>query len=95
MCEACNCGSLPNEKQVAINIGGIHSADCVEQIEKILSRLIGITHVHVHASNGRTWITYNPSYISMEEIGEQLELAGYKLNADLKLKDRILSWFTS
>lgn len=95
MCEACNCGSLGNDKKVAIKIEGIDSPDCVEKIERILSRLLGVSRVHVHASDGRTWITYNPDYISMEEIEKQLEFAGYKLNNNITMKDHFLRIFSS
>jgi Cu+-exporting ATPase len=66
-----------NEK-VSLKVGGMTCATCVKTIEKSLRRLDGISSVNVNLGAEKAYVTYNPRVVTVSEMKEAIEKAGYQ-----------------
>ncbi|UCC41614.1 MAG: heavy metal translocating P-type ATPase [Candidatus Aminicenantes bacterium] len=64
---------------VEIPIQGIQCASCVQNIEKALLQLRGITKAAVNLATEKARIEYIPSEVRLEEIKRTIEQTGYKV----------------
>jgi Cu+-exporting ATPase len=64
---------------VEIPVQGMHCASCVQNIEKALLRMRGVTKAAVNLATERARVEYIPSEISLKEIKGAIEQAGYKV----------------
>lgn len=66
-----------NEK-VALKIGGMTCAMCVNAIEDVLSKLDGVSEVNVNLASERAYVTYNPNIATIQDMKEAVEDLGYQ-----------------
>ena len=67
------------KNSVEIPITGMTCVNCAMNIERALNRkAFGVVDVNVNFANERAFISYLPSAITLEEIGNVIEKAGYK-----------------
>lgn len=66
-----------NEK-VTVKIGGMTCATCVKTVENSLKGLDGIVTVNVNLGAEKAFITYNPKVITISDMKEAIEDAGYQ-----------------
>lgn len=64
---------------VEIPIQGIECASCVQNIEKALLRMRGVTKAAVNLATGKARVEYIPSETSLAEIKKAVEQAGYRI----------------
>jgi len=64
---------------VEIPIQGMHCASCVQNIEKALLRTRGVTKAAVNLATEKARVEYIPSEMSLKEIKEVIEQAGYRV----------------
>jgi Cu+-exporting ATPase len=69
--------SVINEN-VALKIGGMTCAMCVQTIETALKRLDGVIAVTVNLGAEKAYITYNPRITTIAEMKQAIEDAGYQ-----------------
>lgn len=73
-----------------IPVQGVQCASCVQNIEKVLLRLRGITKAVVNLADEKVRVDYVPSEISLSEIQRAIEGAGYKVlkvSSDEEMED--------
>ena len=70
---------LGGKQDVALNIGGMTCAACAQTIEKALKKTKGVTKAHVNLATEKANITFDPSVISLEEIGVVIDGTGYQV----------------
>jgi len=79
-------------------IDGMHCANCVQTVEKIVQRLSGVTQASVNLTDNRATIDYDPGRITDEAIFDALAAAGYPARTidstvdDLHLARIELAW---
>ena len=66
-----------SEKQVAIPIGGMTCAACVQRIEKALSKLDGVAAVSVNLATEKATVQYLPSVVRISQIKAAITQIGY------------------
>jgi Cu+-exporting ATPase len=66
-----------NEK-VALKIGGMTCAMCVNAIEDVLSKLDGVSEVNVNLASEMAYVTYNPNITAFKDMKEAIEDLGYQ-----------------
>ncbi|HOI72104.1 MAG TPA: heavy metal translocating P-type ATPase [Methanobacterium sp.] len=66
-----------NEK-VALKIGGMTCAMCVNAIEDVLSKLDGVSEVNVNLASEMAYVTYNPNITAVKDMKEAIEDLGYQ-----------------
>ncbi|MBS3819752.1 HAD-IC family P-type ATPase, partial [bacterium] len=64
---------------IEIPIQGIQCASCVQNIEKSLLQMRGITEAAVNLATGKAKVEYIPTEISLKEIKKTIEQTGYKV----------------
>lgn len=69
--------NAPLEK-ATLNIEGMTCAACSSRVEKVLNRAKGITEVNVNLAMNKGTVEFNEGAISVKEIIEVIEKAGYK-----------------
>ncbi|MBM4241645.1 MAG: copper-translocating P-type ATPase [Euryarchaeota archaeon] len=65
-------------ERVTIKVGGMTCAMCVKAIEDALGKLDGISSVNVNLSAEKTYVTYNPNMVSIEDMRGVIEDVGYQ-----------------
>lgn len=61
-----------------INIGGMTCAACVRRVEKKLGKLEGVESVIVNLATSSASVSYDPSVLEVEDIGEEINNIGYE-----------------
>ncbi len=61
-----------------VKVGGMTCAMCVKAIETALQELDGVSAVTVNLSAEKTYVTYNPRMVTLEDIKRVIEAAGYQ-----------------
>ncbi|HAN44541.1 MAG TPA: heavy metal translocating P-type ATPase [Ruminococcaceae bacterium] len=65
-------------KTVAVPIGGMTCAACSQRVEKVLSRLDGVSSVSVNLATEKAQIEYDSQAIKLSQIKHEIERLGYK-----------------
>ena len=65
-------------KETNLKIEGIHCAGCSTRLEKVLNNLEGVETAKVSLEEKKATIKYNEEKISVENIKEAIEDAGFK-----------------
>jgi len=79
-------------------IDGMHCANCVQTVEKILGRLPGVLQGTVNLADNRATIDFDPNTLTKQEIFAVLDEAGYPAREldssddDLRIARRELTW---
>lgn len=66
------------EKEIIIPIQGMTCAACANRIEKVVSRLDGVTSASVNFATEKLTAKYNPETVRISEIKQTIAKAGYK-----------------
>ncbi|GIW09390.1 MAG: hypothetical protein KatS3mg061_0447 [Dehalococcoidia bacterium] len=81
----------PAVRDVQLAVTGMTCAACVNRIEKALKRLDGVTDASVNLATERATVSYDPSQVSLAQLKEAVEKAGYGVReerAELTLRVR-------
>ena len=65
-------------KEVNLKIEGMHCAGCSTRLEKVLNNLEGVETAKVSLEEKKATIKYDETKISLENIKESIEDAGFK-----------------
>jgi Cu+-exporting ATPase len=65
-------------KQTTIQIAGMTCAACANRIEKVLSRLDGVTEVNVNFAIEKATVAYDTAKTSLHEIEQKIESLGFQ-----------------
>ena len=71
---------------ITLQVGGMHCAGCSSAVERALSKRDGIVRASVNLSIEKAYIDYNSSLISVDEIKQAVEDAGYEVLEQQKKK---------
>ncbi len=71
-------GYAVENEQVAIRVGGMMCAVCVETIEQALLGLEGVVAAQVNLGTEQAYVTYNPRMVTLADIRRTIEEAGYQ-----------------
>lgn len=63
--------------RVVLEIGGMKCAACSQNVEKVLSKLKGVSSANVNITTGKAQIEYNSSLVSLDEMRKAVEGIGY------------------
>lgn len=66
-----------NEK-VALKVGGMTCAMCVQAIEDALNKVDGISSVNVNLASEKAYVTYNPKMTGLQDMKNAIEELGYQ-----------------
>ena len=69
---------LSEEKSIQIPIGGMHCAACARRVEKVVSKLDGVSIANVNYATEKAAITYNPHRVKLSTIKDAVINAGYQ-----------------
>lgn len=70
--------TLPEaEREVTFEIGGMTCAACAARVEKVLSRLPGVSQASVNLATERALIRFDPEAIRLSELRAAIQKAGY------------------
>ncbi|WP_048125118.1 heavy metal translocating P-type ATPase [Methanosarcina lacustris] len=75
-------GQKAGPKEITLGVSGMTCSACALNIEKILNKKEGVDSVAVNLELGRAKVSFEPSLISPQEIGEAIESIGYKVEKD-------------
>ena len=65
------------EREVSLQIEGLHCAACAWLIENSLSRIAGLTHVHVNAGTARAELRYDPRRAALSRLLARIQELGF------------------
>ena len=65
-------------KEINLKIEGMHCAGCSTRLEKVLNNLDGVEKAQVSLEEKKATIKYNETKISIENIKNVIEDAGFK-----------------
>ena len=65
-------------KEINLKIEGMHCAGCSTRLEKVLNNLEGVEIAKVSLEEKKATIKYDETKISLENIKESIEDAGFK-----------------
>jgi copper chaperone len=65
--------------EISFQVSGMHCDMCVASIEKGVSQLAGIDSVKAVLNDSLTFVRFNASMVSEEEISKAIETRGYKV----------------
>ncbi|MHB1957039.1 MAG: cation transporter, partial [Sulfobacillus sp.] len=70
------------DQGIALDIGGMTCATCVNSIEKALSHVQGVDQARVNLALERANISFNPEFVTVPKIIQTITDLGYKVRAD-------------
>ncbi len=74
-----NSTNVEGEKELVVNIVGMHCASCVAAIERALKKADGIYDARVNLGSEQAFVYYNPKKISIGAIHKVIERSGYRV----------------
>src|SRR5690625_941966 len=66
------------EEKVELDIQGMSCAACASRIEKVLSRMDGVSNTHINLATDSGSVTYTPGLVSVDDLIEKVKNLGYK-----------------
>ncbi len=63
----------------AITISGMDCADCAATVQKAVARMEGVSWAALNFTTSKLEIEYSPEKVSLEEVSEEVEGLGYKV----------------
>lgn len=66
------------EEKVELDIQGMTCAACASRIEKVLSRMDGVSNTHINLATDSGSVTYTPGLVSVDDLIEKVKNLGYK-----------------
>lgn len=67
---------------IDLRIGGMHCTACAARIEKAVGRLPGVKQAAVSYASRSAWIVYEPSRLSVSEIGNVITRLGFQSSSE-------------
>lgn len=64
--------------EATLRVGGMVCAMCVQTIEEALRSVPGVSAAEVNLATERARVVYNPSLVTVREMGDAIEAAGYQ-----------------
>ncbi|GJH43699.1 heavy-metal-associated domain-containing protein [Pasteurella canis] len=65
-------------QKVTLKIEGMHCGGCVKSVTRILQELDGVEIAEVNLESANAEVTFEPSQVSIEELIEAVENAGFE-----------------
>ena len=62
---------------IEIGVEGMHCDACVNSVESVVGRLTGVESVSVDLNSALATITYNDACVSIADLNEAIEDAGF------------------
>jgi Cu+-exporting ATPase len=75
-----------SKDSIILQIGGMHCTGCSSAVEKSLSKREGILQATVNLSTEKAYVDFNSSVISVDDIKQAVEDAGYEVLEQQKKK---------
>jgi Cu2+-exporting ATPase len=69
------------ERELSLQIDGLHCTACGWLIENSLRRLAGVSSVHVSAGSGRAELRFQPSRVTLSRVLERIDALGFQPHA--------------
>lgn len=69
----------PSNDTVTFNIGGMHCTGCSSAVEKALKRNEGVSEAVVNLTAEKAFVEFDSGRISLEELKNSIENAGYEV----------------
>ncbi|MDG6243344.1 MAG: heavy metal translocating P-type ATPase [Methanolobus sp.] len=63
--------------RVVLDIGGMKCAACSRNVEKVLSKLKGVSSANVNITTGKATVEYNSSLVTVDDMKKVIEGIGY------------------
>lgn len=63
--------------ELTFNVTGMTCGGCAARVQRALMALDGVRNVSVHQTDGRAVVTYDPDAISVAEMQQAAQSAGY------------------
>ena len=60
-------------------VGGMHCDGCVDSVNKALLRVEGVISAAAELDVGEALVTYDPSRVSIDDLQEAIEDAGFEV----------------
>jgi Cu+-exporting ATPase len=76
----------PKSDSVTFQIGGMHCTGCSSAVEKAVKKQVGVTAANVNLAAEKAFVEYDISQISVDQIKESIENAGYEVIDEQKKK---------
>ncbi|MCX5708459.1 MAG: heavy metal translocating P-type ATPase [Candidatus Omnitrophica bacterium] len=71
-------GNIEGDKEVIVNVLGMHCASCVVAIEGVLKKTEGINQARVNLGTEQAFVRYDPGKTDVSRIRKAIEKAGYR-----------------
>ncbi|GJJ79748.1 heavy-metal-associated domain-containing protein [Pasteurella canis] len=65
-------------QKVTLKIEGMHCGGCVKSVTRILQEFDGVEIAEVNLESANAEVTFEPSQVSIEELIEAVENAGFE-----------------
>lgn len=76
----------PKSESVTFQIGGMHCTGCSSAVEKAIRKQDGIVSANVNLAAEKAFVDFDSSKISIDQIKESIENAGYEVIEQQKKK---------
>jgi Cu+-exporting ATPase len=70
---------MPVLKKVNLQVGGMHCASCVANVEEVIKGLPGVRNAVVNLAMGKASIEYDPSAVSLSDMKKAVDEIGYEV----------------
>ena len=71
-------------QKVSLPVEGMTCASCVARVERVLTKLPGVTEATVNLAAERADVTFDAGAVSSSDIAEAVARAGYRVPAEVK-----------
>jgi len=76
----------PKNDSVTFQIGGMHCTGCSSAVEKAIRKQDGVVNANVNLTAEKAFVDFDSSQISIDQIKESIENAGYEVIDEQKKK---------
>ncbi len=76
----------PKNDSVTFQIGGMHCTGCSSAVEKAIKKQSGVVSANVNLAAEKAFVDFDSSQISIDQIKESIENAGYEVIDEQKKK---------
>lgn len=76
----------PKNDSVTFQIGGMHCTGCSSAVEKAIRKKDGVVNANVNLTAEKAFVDFDSSQISIDQIKESIENAGYEVIDEQKKK---------
>lgn len=76
----------PKNDSVTFQIGGMHCTGCSSAVEKAIKKQSGVVSANVNLAAEKAFVDFDSTQISIDQIKESIENAGYEVIDEQKKK---------